>query len=32
MSQDHAGVTIFLVGDPAPDRAVVQADFNGNIE
>jgi hypothetical protein len=32
MSQDHAGVTIFLVGDPAPDRAVVQADFNGTIE
>jgi hypothetical protein len=32
MSQDHAGVTLFLVGDPAPDRAVVQADFNGNID
>jgi hypothetical protein len=32
MTQDHAGVTIFLIGDPAPDRAVVQADFNGNIE
>ena len=32
MAQDHAGVTLFLVGDPAPDRAVVQADFNGNIQ
>jgi hypothetical protein len=32
MNQDHAGVTVFLIGDPAPDRAVVQADFNGNIE
>ena len=32
MSQDHAGVTIFLVGDPAADRAVVQADFTGNID
>ena len=27
MQQDHAGVTLFLIGDPAPDRAVVQADF-----
>jgi hypothetical protein len=32
MNQDHAGVTLFLVGDPAADRAVVQADFNGNIQ
>jgi hypothetical protein len=32
MQQDHAGVTIFLAGDPAPDRAVVQADFTGNIQ
>jgi hypothetical protein len=32
MNQDHAGVTLFLVGDPAVDRAVVQADFNGNIQ
>jgi hypothetical protein len=32
MKQDHAGVTLFLIGDPAPDRAVVQADFNGTIE
>ncbi len=32
MSQDHAGVTLFLIGDPADDRAVVQADFNGNIQ
>jgi cytoskeletal protein RodZ len=32
MNQDHAGVTLFLVGDPAPDRAVVQADFTGNIQ
>lgn len=32
MDQDHAGVTLFLVGDPAPDRAVVQADFTGNIQ
>ncbi len=32
MGQDHAGVTLFLVGDPAPDRAVVQADFTGNIQ
>ncbi|HET9493871.1 MAG TPA: hypothetical protein VFR15_06545 [Chloroflexia bacterium] len=32
MAQDHAGVTLFLVGDPAPDRAVVQADFTGNIQ
>lgn len=32
MAQDHAGVTLFLIGDPAPDRAVVQADFNGNIQ
>ncbi len=27
MRQDHAGVTLFLIGDPADDRAVVQADF-----
>jgi hypothetical protein len=32
MAQDHAGVTLFLVGDPAPDRAVVQADFTGTIQ
>jgi hypothetical protein len=32
MAQDHAGVTLFLTGDPASDRAVVQADFNGNIQ
>jgi hypothetical protein len=32
MNQDHAGVTLFLVGDPASDRAVVQADFNGTIQ
>jgi len=32
MSQDHAGVTVILVGDPANDRAVVQADFTGNIQ
>ncbi len=32
MNQDHAGVTLFLVGDPSADRAVVQADFNGNIQ
>ena len=32
MAQDHAGVTIFLTGDPATDRAVVQADFNGTIQ
>jgi hypothetical protein len=32
MSQDHAGVTVILVGDPATDRAVVQADFTGNIQ
>jgi len=32
MAQDHAGVTLFLIGDPAADRAVVQADFNGNIQ
>lgn len=32
MSQDHAGVTLFLIGDPAADRAVVQADFTGNIQ
>ncbi len=32
MSQDHAGVTLFLIGDPATDRAVVQADFTGNIQ
>jgi hypothetical protein len=32
MNQDHAGVTLFLVGDPSADRAVVQADFNGHIQ
>jgi hypothetical protein len=32
MQQDHAGVTLFLTGDPATDRAVVQADFTGNIQ
>jgi hypothetical protein len=32
MAQDHAGVTLFLIGDPAEDRAVVQAEFNGNIQ
>ncbi len=32
MNQDHAGVTLFLVGEPASDRAVVQADFTGNIQ
>jgi|GEM_PF-3861537 len=32
MKQDHAGVTLFLVGDPALDRAVVQADFTGTIQ
>ena len=32
MSQDHAGVTLFLIGDPAADRAVVQAEFTGNIQ
>jgi hypothetical protein len=32
MNQDHAGVTLFLVGDPAIDRALVQADFTGNIQ
>ena len=32
MSQDHAGVTLFLTGDPAPDRAVLQAEFTGNIQ
>lgn len=32
MAQDHAGVTLFLIGDPAADRAVVQADFTGNIQ
>jgi len=32
MNQDHAGVTLFLVGEPSPDRAVVQADFTGNIQ
>ena len=32
MAQDHAGVTLFLIGDPASDRAVVQADFNGTIQ
>jgi hypothetical protein len=32
MRQDHAGVTLFLVGDPSDDRAVVQADFTGTIQ
>ena len=32
MAQNHAGVTLFLTGDPATDRAVVQADFTGNIQ
>jgi hypothetical protein len=32
MAQDHAGVTLFLIGDSAQDRAVVQADFTGNIQ
>ena len=32
MAQDHAGLTLFLIGDPAADRAVVQADFTGNIQ
>ena len=32
MAQDHAGVTLFLIGDPAADRAVVQADFTGTIQ
>ena len=32
MAQDHAGLTIFLTGDPAADRAVVMADFTGNIQ
>lgn len=32
MAQDHAGVTLFLIGDPAPDRAVIQADFTGTIQ
>lgn len=32
MAQDHAGVTLFLIGDPSQDRAVVQADFTGNIQ
>lgn len=32
MRQDHAGVTLFLIGDPAADRAVVQADFTGAIQ
>ncbi|MEO6457089.1 MAG: hypothetical protein ABIO92_02270 [Chloroflexia bacterium] len=32
MRQDHAGVTLFLIGDPADDRAVVQADFTGTIQ
>ncbi len=32
MSQDHAGVTLFLIGDSTQDRAVVQADFTGNIQ
>jgi hypothetical protein len=31
MSQDHAGVTLFLAGDPAADRAVVEGNFTGNI-
>lgn len=32
MNQDHAGVTLFLVGEASNDRAVVQADFTGNIQ
>ncbi len=32
MAQDHAGLTLFLIGDPAPDRAVVMADFTGTIQ
>lgn len=32
MNQDHAGVTLFLVGEATNDRAVVQADFTGNIQ
>jgi hypothetical protein len=32
MAQDHAGVTLFLIGDPSPDRAVLQAEFTGNIQ
>jgi hypothetical protein len=32
MAQDHAGVTLFLIGDPAPDRAVIQAEFTGTIQ
>lgn len=32
MAQDRAGATIFLIGDPATDRAVVQADFTGDIQ
>ena len=32
MAQDHAGITLFLTGDPASDRAVVQADFTGSIQ
>jgi hypothetical protein len=32
MAQDHAGLTLFLTGDPAADRAVVQADFTGKIQ
>jgi len=32
MAQDHAGLTLFLTGDPAADRAVVMADFTGVIQ
>lgn len=32
MAQDHAGLTLFLTGDPAADRAVVLADFTGTIQ
>jgi hypothetical protein len=32
MAQDHAGVTLFLIGEATKDRAVVQADFTGNIQ
>ncbi|HKP51481.1 MAG TPA: hypothetical protein VJ183_02395 [Chloroflexia bacterium] len=32
MAQDHAGVTLFLIGESTKDRAVVQADFTGNIQ
>ena len=32
MAQDHAGVTLFLIGEASQDRAVVQADFTGNIQ